>query len=1547
MRARREQSGHRGDRSAAGPVVAALLALCAASPARGAQGDVRTFSIPDTRAASALAERAREHLDAGRWHEGLADLQVLLEHHANDLLGAERPSVAGRASQQDVHRGAAEWARERLEGLEGEPRRIYLDQYGREAAAALERARERGDPRALAALSERWPITAAAEAATWTLGDVELERGHPAQARMAWGRALRRQVGLGAAPTSGADWARARALALDAELGEGLLRRIDLAADSLAADPLAAERTSRELRLPGPGEASHTTPGSEASSWPRPFRLPSDHPFRSDRANLHAVRSDETILVSTSMSLSAVDVFSGNLRWTSGETPGWEGLERSERGEFFKGVDKAGALIAPAVSGSVVVAALQVPVTQISNQRFNHIPILTVIPDRRLFAFELESGRELWDHAPREGWDGEQGGFAERMRVAGPPVIAASRVLVPAYRMQGRIDYHVACYALDSGELLWSTQLISGQRELNMFNRHSQGFSAAPLRVEGERVIALTQLGTVASVDLFTGRVHWETLYDQNPLPPRRNPNAPRRAQSWRNAPPVVADGVVVAAPVDSDDLLGIDLETGALLWSVRQAKVSDWGRGMRTDVNLLLGADETTVYLGGRRLVALTSSAGLRHEAPRSLAWRFADPLLADEDFPAWPLLLDDRIVVPTATERIELHRRTGRRLLRAAAWGAGGGGNLLVGEGTLFALNARTLTGYFEWDLLLSRAREVCEREPEQLAAALNLAALMGERGRLEAVEGDTREARVWLDDAARTLTPFLAADEVGRSEPRVLAELHGILRSKARVLADLADTRGALSALATAREMAPDPSSERDTLLEESRLLRDVDEEARLAVLDELDAACRTLFVTTEVVGAPTPAVGRDPRAAWRLEPLLEREADDDLLLWEVPVGLWVALERAAHRSSSGELGAELTEWHRVLALWPDEPLPTGGAGELAGGRVAELLEAFGREAYAPFEEQARALLESGVDETDGERLQRVARLFPQSFAAREANDLLLERAAEAGDAETVARIVSSELPPTWRASRADEREALLALRLAETLESAGNRDAARALTRALAEARPDLVSPLAPHGGATLAELAEGAESPPPAAERVAGTFHRSPPLRADHPGRHTLLGVVPIAHGADPDGPEVLLFAREELASRGERRSVAVVAFSSAAPQAPLWTQHVASRSTSVSDWERRVAFAPGRVLLALDEGVIALAREGSADGSGEWLWGWTAPAGVAEAVGVHSGVALVVSDLAGGTSLVHALDTATGTPLWEREIDESSHWPHPICGEREAVFLPRVGKRSALAVDLFSGRTATELELPHAVRKEAYTTSWMEGGRLIVPRFMMLRRPEQNEIVALGLETGALDWRVRLDEVAGGGRELHAIVQHGGRTYLVLRPRHTLREDDVPGMIVELNTRVGGHARLGSLRLGIEHRMIGVDIGERVRLDSPFLFLRSSGPGELETRIHAVHLPYGHERWIRRLPVSSADLYDRDMPMPAVSQTTVALAYGEKPGNTRQPRRTLLFTLDKSTGTPTGSQVLDRRLGRSDEVSLTALGDALLLAGSERLQVMR
>jgi len=1550
------------------PVEAGPAVTAAPGAQESEEVQVRTFSIPNTRAAAAVAARAREHVAAGRWPEALADLQALLEDYRGDLLGPERPLAGGLASQQDVHLGVAGWAHEQLRALPPQVRETYRALHGGEAAAALARARERADRHALAQISERWPITDAASGAWWTLGDLELERGHPAQARMAWRRALRPLLGERApALSSERDWRAAFARLQELEqrgevsAGPGLLRRFELALASLAgagADPEGRAPVAGELRLPGPGESPRESPGPEASAWPQAFRLP-DHPFQRGHFNLHAVRAGDTLLLSTSLQVIALNAWSGSERWRSAEPRGWAGLAPDQRQGFFKGIDPVGALIAPAAAGGVVVAALQVPITQIENESFNQYTIQIIIPDRRLFAFELETGRPLWNHMPPPDWDGESGEFADRTRVAGPPVIAASRVLVPACRVQGRIDYHVACYELGTGELLWSTPVIGGQRELNMFNRHEFEFSAAPLRVEGERVVALTQLGTLAALDLFSGSILWETLYEQNPLPARRRYGAQPRTQSWRNTPPVVADGVVVATPVDSDDLIGVDLESGAMLWSLRQSWISREARGRNsTDVDLLLGADETRVYLGGRRLVALEASSGIRHEAPAILGWPFDDPLLSQENSPARPVLLADRIVVPTTTQRLEIDRFHGRRLRRPAAWGAGQGGNLLAGDGALFTLNGNSLEGYFEWDLLLDRARHEHEAAPAELGPALDLAALMATRGGTESAAGLSDSARSWLDRALDVLSPFVAEDALGTS-PAVVLQMHRILRSKARVLADLADTQSALRALRAARELAPDPGGRRDALIEESELLRAMDDPARLAALEQLELTAGHTRLRCEVEGGVR---SRDPRSepaadgggapAWRLRPLLGDESRDERAVWSVPVGLWVALERAEHYARTGDVAAELEQLHRMLELWYDESLPLGSVSTLATGRIALRVARHGERVYEPFERRAEALLERAMEAREPELLAQVSELYPRSLAARRANDVLLGWAFEEGDAATVAGIVLSELPARFSATLAGERETRLMLYLGATLADAGNGAYMRALLAALAWSNPRLVSPLERHAGRELSELSEESLRASPAAIPPPHTYDRSPPVVARFPGRHAFLGAIPRdekrdQHARDGAPREVLLFARAEEARSRSGRALALVALGSDDPGGLLWTQHVPDPVSSSDDWSRRVAFAPGLALVSIGRGVLAFGRGGDGEGRGRRLWGWAAPEGDVTSLALEAGLALAVEDVPGGGYRVHALEVGSGARIWSADLAGAEVWPHPVCGSGKVVFLPLVARSTAVALDAFSGRRALEIELPFMPHKSTYAASWIEDGRLMVPWFGQLRRPDHNQILAIDLENGGIDWAVRFDQVAGGGRDLDAILQHDGRTYLVLRPPALVSDGGPRGIVVALNTSVGGHAPVGDVALADDDDLVGVRSSTRVVLDSPFVFLRSFTPDEREMRIQAVHLPYGHRRWVQRLPVSAEDLYNSILPLPACSATTVALAYSERSSRSRSPQRTNVYFFDRNGGTPFGSQLCDAQLGSGDDLTMIPLGDALILSGRDQLQVMR
>ena len=82
--------------------------------------------------------------------------------------------------------------------------------------------------------------------------------------------------------------------------------------------------------------------------------------------------------------------------------------------------------------------------------------------------------------------------------------------------------------------------------------------SSAIAQFSGDQVVAQTELGTVAALNLFTGHIQWQAVYRQIPLPKTKNYSAPPRPLTWRLAPPVVVGEWVVTTPSDSNEILGL-----------------------------------------------------------------------------------------------------------------------------------------------------------------------------------------------------------------------------------------------------------------------------------------------------------------------------------------------------------------------------------------------------------------------------------------------------------------------------------------------------------------------------------------------------------------------------------------------------------------------------------------------------------------------------------------------------------------------------------------------------------------------------------------------------------------------------------------------------------------------------------------------------------------------------------------------------------------------------------------------------------------------------
>lgn len=1520
-----------------------LATLLHAAPAVRAQdsdeeAETRGFSIYDTQAAKALAQSADEHLAAHRWSEAFVALQQLIEDHRGELLGATRPEVRGRRSQQFVHGGASHFATLRLFELDVEIQELYRDRYRGQAGRALRAAIDASDRRGLATVARLWPITDEAQRAWWALGDLEIELGNLDEGISAWGRGLglalgRPWVSFGTVD----DWKAALAELSPSEANPGgdattpgLLRRIDLVLQLLGdgALPVAAllhEESGGGTALE-PNVAFGTPPGESPDSWRAPFEFDL-HPFDIPNTrpyNLFPARLDDAVFVSNTLELFSINAYTGELGWRSGEAlNGWDQQSGQSRRQYFEGVDAREGLIAPAAAKGVVVAALQIPQAFQPKIDYGDMRIIVQIPNRRLFAFDARTGELLWDTRPPLMWDGESGTFADRMRVIGAPIIVGSRVLVPAARLRGRIEYHVGCFDLHTGEVLWSTPLITGQRELNMFGRKESEFSAPPLVVEGNRVLALTQLGTLAALDLFTGDTLWEVLYEQIPVQKSRSYRSGSFTPVWRNAPPVATGEMVVATPNDSRDMIGVHLESGALIWSVRHDLINRWARAEEAHVDLLVGADENLVYLAGTKVVALDCLRGVsRAEPGPSFKWAFPQgPRLTGS--PPRPVLGEDRVYVPDSSMLSTIDRRTGRKL-QESAWPSAG--NLLLGDGMMFTLSSRRLTGYFEWEKLVERARRWTLAEPEEEERALDLAVLLEKRGVAEWQRGRTRDALPHLDEA-RAVLEDLMGSRGEEAHPRLRVEYHAVLRARARVLTDLARTAEALETLEEAHRIAPTREDLRDTLLEEQALLRGRENLARwLEVAERLLLECGRLPVSCITEGDGTESA--------RLRPALGAEAEEVASTVDVPVALWVLIERSMAYARAGRSAEEFEDLHAILESWPHVDLGYGSAREWATGRIGEKVAAHDP-GFEVFEQRARERYERAMAADNALLLGQIPELFPHSRAALAANDARLQWAIDAEDVVTVAAVALGELPEDWDPSTASEREVRHLLRMGELFGRLGNEQLRGGLARTLARTHPRISASVDGQAPRPLSEIAQewSSPEPPPPASRDA-TFDASITPRLDEPGSFDPMGEIPAAPGAPARDLHVLLLADDDH----------LIALSDTAVDEPLWTKAL-GRETPRS-WDQRFAATPARAHLATAERVLTLDRE-----TGDTLWNWQGEADGVLAVSASDGVVVAIENLYPNEKQprehrVVGLEASTGTELWRMVVDARLVPVAPLlCGDGRLVFLPRVEGSRGQVHDLFSGRRTGVFEL-EVYRELNARASWIEDGRLIVPRFQEATQPTRNNIIAIDLATGREDWRIDLSSGFASGRELTSIIASGVRTFLVLRPSDMLGSDR-RGVIVELNPRIGSIGSSPIVELRDDDELIGLHPRQRHVVDEPYVFLLSSPRVGEELVVQAIHLPYG-VRWQARLPFTDEGRYTNTMPAPALSQTTVAIGWREpQPGEHRGRPETRVRFLERQSGKHRDTRTLSDQLDNGRSIQFSALGDGLIICAGKGMDIWR
>lgn len=1446
----------------------------------------RGFAIPQTREARALAETALGHIEAQRWSEAFTALQALLVQHRGEvLLPPDVVAPDGTPLDELARVGAATWASERLAELPESARELYSTRYGAEAREAFELARRTRDTRALLEVARRYPLAPSASDAWWALGDLEFERGELENARTSWQRAAELGRLRGATPPPGAG------------------ARLELAAQLGSETPVSTPQL----------------PGSDAVGWTQVFARPQAvTPFSQGSSNcIYPFVSGDTVLVTDTLQLMAFDAWSGEKRWETPEPAGWSAVDRGEyrpdgkrpiaRREFFENLHKRSLLVRPAAAAGVAVAALQIPWTAVYNETYQNYEITNVIPERRLYAFDLATGRELWNHRPPLDWDGLTGELETRLSVAAPPVIAGSRVIVPYYRMQGRVDLHVGCFDLYTGRRLWSSSLISGQMALNMFGRQIHEYNAAPVTIAGDRVIVSTQLGAIAALDLHSGDIAWQSLYEQIPVPRASHWEIVDRPQLFATAPAVVTGGLVVCAPIDSYEFFALELATGRRLWSRPH---SSFKRPSR-ELLALLGADAERVWFSGARVLSQRAPRGLANAQPVELSDSTDVTNLSE-----WPrpVLTERHVVVARPDGRVALLREAlkSEDARASAEWNGGERpGNLALAEGALYTTTSSALTGIVDWRAVEERFRARSEAAPEDPDPALDWAAVLERRAQTELDNARIETALELLAQARTKLAPFSApVDDALRANVR--ARLFSIHLHEARACEFAADPGAALERLAVALPLAATPT---DTLRVQLARL-DLQEllglhEERATLLAELGG----LRLERDL-----PLEWWSRRGAERFQSSLPQGTETETF----PTALFLALEAAREARRRGDTATELAELHKLLAGWGDVTLPIDPPAS-ASGRVAELARE-NPTLHAPYEELARQALARARAADDAQALERLPVEFPHTQAAREAERARLEQALGQRDWRRLVAIVQRSIPDDWtpEVARDGELQSLCVLRAA--LEDLGNAEFAQALARRIARAQPELMSELARDGRKTLAELAS---TPPPPRSRPNTTefaaFDGVGALTHTLAGQFALLGnfELPLRDGTRE---------RAQVLRQRVGRNEIVQAVAATRARQPLWSQAFESGSVRL---DTRAELAADVLVLG---GATAMLGLEPLDGSVRWRWSRGTPI---EAHAVVSGVVLVVTRNVDGRALLVGLEAREGLELWARTIP-ANLWAHrPVVGPEHVVLLPSDWAQSpAHVIDPFTGSRVATLRLAAHVGEADAAGAWIEGQRLFLPSFPKSSSPAERDCIsAWDLGTGTRAWRAPCEE----GLEFDSILRVGEAAYLVYLPG----AQSPRGTVAELSLRIGAVRRLPGIEIASDAMLVGVRRHSVVELDTPLLVLRAPSADGATTELRAVELPFGRS-WTHVIPALPAALYNTGpMPLPLVARDTVLLAYTELPRTRGQASvpKTQVLVLDRATGAQRELMKLSEEFGRAEQLELTSVGTTLWISGQNGLFV--
>lgn len=278
----------------------------------------------------------------------------------------------------------------------------------------------------------------------------------------------------------------------------------------------------------------------------------------------------------------------------------------------------------------------------------------------------------------------------ENYEFESPPLIVGDRVLVGVTRRDNALyESRVVCSDLVTGQPLWSSSNLATSNMLQAADANRVSHSQIVIR--GNQLFYHASLGTVASLQLDSGKVSWLVRYPRGELagdPYGQKRLAEQRAESQM----MLAGDYAFVLAADCDRVFALDAGTGALAWASRAGQ----GGGMRhligTSREHLIGAGDRLYWLNKHTGDFEAAFGATNQQSPGGLglgiAARFAGYVF-------WPtaksiFVFDEDLSAFEGTRSPRLENRIDLRVLGQC------GGNVVIAGGMLVVAGPNQLMAF-----------------------------------------------------------------------------------------------------------------------------------------------------------------------------------------------------------------------------------------------------------------------------------------------------------------------------------------------------------------------------------------------------------------------------------------------------------------------------------------------------------------------------------------------------------------------------------------------------------------------------------------------------------------------------------------------------------------------------------------------------------------------------------------------------------------------------------------------------------------------------------